>query len=79
MELSIFLTIKTVRYALDAEVTEPISVNPIISIIQNIKLNELELFERQLVTETTNRTTIDSLSPSRFGTSEDWAAGESCN
>ncbi|MBN2218796.1 MAG: ABC transporter permease [Kosmotogaceae bacterium] len=64
--IDIFLTIKTERYALDADGNRANIGQPDYSIIQNIKLNELELFERTLVSETTNRTTIDSLSPSRF-------------
>ena len=62
----IFLTIKTERYALDADGNRANIGQPDYSIIQNIKLNELELFERTQVSETTNKTTIDSLSPSRF-------------
>ncbi|PVD17674.1 ABC transporter permease [Mesotoga sp. Brook.08.105.5.1] len=64
--IDIFLTIKTVRYALDAEGNRANLGQPDYSVIQNIKLSELELFEKMMVSETSNRTTIDSLSPSRF-------------
>jgi len=64
--IDIFLTIKTVRYALDAEGNRANLGQPDYSVIQNIKLSELELFEEMMVSETSNRTTIDSLSPSRF-------------
>jgi len=64
--IDIFLTIKTVRYALDAEGNRANLGQPDYSVIQNIKLSELELFEKMIVSETSNRTTIDSLSPSRF-------------
>jgi peptide/nickel transport system permease protein len=64
--LNIFFTIKTVRYAVDSEGRIANLGAPQYTTVQTIKLSELDLFAETVVTETTARTTIDSLSPARF-------------
>lgn len=63
---NIFITTKTVRYALDAQGNRANLGGVEYNTVQTVKLNELDLLRETVVSETSNRTTLDSIGPSRF-------------
>nr|HPM95926.1 ABC transporter permease [Mesotoga sp.] len=64
--LNIYVTTRTIRYALDADGNRANLGGPEYSTVQTVKLTELDMLKETVVTETSNRTTLGALAPSRF-------------